>query len=180
MTDWITSDLHFGHTNIMKYCPNTRRFRDVAHMNEAMIREWNDNVANDDTVYILGDFAFYIAEEAARIAQRLKGNKILIKGNHDDKLVKSEEFLSCFAAVHTYYDGYKYNKKPVIMFHYPIGQWDRMGHGSIHLHGHLHGSPSGLEKYRARDVGFDATGKVVSLLDKVCADAITGEVKAHH
>ena len=45
MTKWITSDLHFGHKNIMNFCPVTRaRFNDVEDMREKMISEWNSNV----------------------------------------------------------------------------------------------------------------------------------------
>ena len=47
------------------------------------------------------------------------------------------------------------------------------------LHGHLHGNYSGLEKYRVRDVGFDATGTVVSLLDDIVSDALTGKIRQH-
>jgi hypothetical protein len=46
MRTWVTSDLHFGHKNIMKFCPVTRaRFRDdVDYMNTAMVEEWNAKV----------------------------------------------------------------------------------------------------------------------------------------
>ena len=46
MKTYITSDLHFGHTNIMKFCPVTRaRFKnDVDYMNEQMVKEWNEIV----------------------------------------------------------------------------------------------------------------------------------------
>ena len=38
MRTWVTSDLHFGHKNIMKFCPQTRaRFNDdVSYMNNAL------------------------------------------------------------------------------------------------------------------------------------------------
>jgi hypothetical protein len=44
----------------------------------------------------------------------------------------------------------------------------------------VHGSKTGLEKYRARDVAFDATGRVVSDMDAMIADALRGEIRAHH
>ena len=66
MKTWITSDLHFGHKNIMSFCPQTRaRFNnDVAYMNNAMVEEWNDKVQPEDTVYILGDVAFMSGSDA--------------------------------------------------------------------------------------------------------------------
>jgi hypothetical protein len=55
-----------------------------------------------------------------------------------------------------------------------------MHRGSIHFHGHLHGNPSNLEKYRARDVGYDATGKIVTLMEDAIASALRGEIRSHH
>ena len=66
------------------------------------------------------------------------------------------------------------------MFHYPIAEWDQMYRGSVHFYGHLHGNSAGLEQYRARDVGMDATGNVVTLLDYAIADALKGIPKNHH
>ena len=69
MKKWITSDLHFGHANIMKFCPVTRAgFRDVDHMNECMIEEWNQSVAPEAEVFILGDVAFLPGRLARRRA----------------------------------------------------------------------------------------------------------------
>ena len=164
----------------MKFCPNTRPYKDVEDMNQSMIREWNKSVQPGDLVYILGDFAFLSADKAVRILDQLNGDKILIVGNHDRKLVKDPAFRRCFKEIHTYLDTVRYNGKPVIMFHFPILEWDQMHRGAIHLYGHVHGKESGLEKYRARDVGMDATGKVVVPLDEICADAEKGEIKSHH
>jgi hypothetical protein len=37
-----------------------------------------------------------------------------------------------------------------------------------------------MEKYRARDVAFDATGRVVSDFDMMVKDALKGEIRSHH
>lgn len=180
MKTFVTSDLHFSHTNIMKFCPETRPYKDVDDMNQNMIQEWNNTVEPGDLVYILGDVAFAPANKAVAILNQLNGDKILIEGNHDRKLLKDPVFRRCFKEVHTYLDTVRYNKQPVIMFHYPIAEFDRMHHGAIHLHGHVHGGVTGLEHYRVRDVGMDATGNVVTLLDDICADAAKGAIKGHH
>ncbi len=180
MKTYITSDLHFGHANILKFCPVTRaRYPDVDTMNQMMIDEWNAVVQPGDTVYILGDVAFCNAESATRIMQSLNGDKILIEGNHDKKLLNSDSFVRCFKAIHTYHE-LKYNGNHIVMFHYPIAEFNRMHHGAIHFHGHLHGNASGLEKYRVRDMGMDATGKIVIPIEDAISDALMGEIKTHH
>ena len=181
MKTWITSDLHFGHTNIMKFCPESRAHYngDVAYMNETMITEWNAIVTPKDTIYILGDVAFCNAADATKIVRRLNGRKILVEGNHDRKALKDSSFFRCFAEVHKYLD-INYDGTKIVMFHYPIAEWDQMHRGSVHFHGHLHGNESGLENYRARDMGMDATRKIVTLMEDAIADALKGEIKSHH
>lgn len=181
MTTWVTSDLHFGHTNIMKFCPETRaRFRnDVAYMNEAMVSEWNSLISTSDLVYILGDVAFLPAAKATEYMRRLNGTKILIEGNHDKKLLKDFQFRAEFGEVHPYLD-ISYNGTKVVMFHYPIAEWDQMHRGSVHLHGHLHGSKSGMEGFRCRDMGIDATGVIAVTMEEAVASALKGEIKGHH
>jgi len=81
MTTWFTADLHLGHHNIIKYC--ARPFTDVDSMDRAMVANWNDTVAEDDTVYVVGDFALGKIAETLPMAAELRGRKILVAGNHD-------------------------------------------------------------------------------------------------
>jgi calcineurin-like phosphoesterase family protein len=181
MKTYITSDLHFGHKNIMSFCPVTRaRFRnDVTYMDQAMIKEWNDIVEPGDLVYILGDVAFLPAQKATEIMRRLNGTKILVEGNHDRKALNDPSFRGCFEEVHKYLD-INYEGHKIVMFHYPIAEWDQMHRGALHFHGHLHGGVSGMEKYRCRDMGIDATGMIVTQMEDAIRSALKGEIKSHH
>lgn len=180
MKKYITSDLHIGHANIMKFCPTTRPFRDVDHMNAEMRREWNVTVKPEDLVYILGDVTFMRPQPSVEYLRQLNGHKILIQGNHDQANLRDPAFRACFNEIHVYYETNHAGVK-VCMFHYPIHfEWNKAHHGSVHFYGHCHGSKTGLEEYRARDVGFDATGKVVSDFDEMVADALTGMIPKHH
>ena len=181
MTTWITSDLHWGHKNIMSFCPTARaRFRnDLDYMNEAMVKEWNDLIASEDLVYILGDVAFLPAQKAAEYMTRCNGIKILVEGNHDRKTLNDPTFRRCFKEVHKYLD-INYNGTKVVMFHYPIAEWDQMHRGAVHFHGHLHGGVSGMEKFRCRDMGMDATGMIAITMEDAIKDALKGEIKGHH
>lgn len=84
MRTWLTSDLHLFHTNIIAYCGRPQET--VDHMNEVIIRAWNDVVEADDRVIVVGDLSAGLGprkDELREIIGSLKGNKILIRGNHD-------------------------------------------------------------------------------------------------
>lgn len=86
MNMFITSDMHFGHANIIKYC--NRPFKDVDDMNNKLIHNWNQRVKEDDIVYHLGDFCFKGGVEGGISKpqyweNQLNGKIIHIKGNHD-------------------------------------------------------------------------------------------------
>jgi len=77
---FFTSDHHFGHANIIKYCD--RPYDNVEAMNEDLISKWNAVVMPGDEVYYLGDFSMTLGA-VERITPRLNGRKYLIAGNHD-------------------------------------------------------------------------------------------------
>lgn len=79
--DFFTSDLHFGHLNIIKYC--NRPFADTDEMDEYLIRAWNETVSATDTVFVLGDVALGSIDKSLSRLGRLQGRKILVSGNHD-------------------------------------------------------------------------------------------------
>ena len=76
----FTSDHHFWHANVIRFCD--RPYKDVEEMNEALVRNWNEVVKPEDTVYYLGDFAMAF-RPVELYTKRLNGRKILIAGNHD-------------------------------------------------------------------------------------------------
>jgi calcineurin-like phosphoesterase family protein len=87
---FLTSDPHFGHANIIKYC--NRPFSDVYEMNDVLVKKWNQRVKNEDTIIINGDFCFRNSSEVRGEGMRkksdeyidlLNGQKIFIKCNHD-------------------------------------------------------------------------------------------------
>jgi calcineurin-like phosphoesterase family protein len=78
---FFTSDMHFGHRNIIEYCQ--RPFDSVDEMNEALIENWNKVVGPNDTVWVLGDVAMGKIAETLPLVSRLNGRKALVYGNHD-------------------------------------------------------------------------------------------------
>ncbi len=129
------SDTHFGHENIMKHC--NRPFSSVKEMDDFMIQNWNNNVKPKDDVYILGDFCFKTGNDPKYYLDRLNGHMHIILGNHDKPLkhITHPKIVSI-----KMYDEIKDNGKKVILFHYPITEWDAFFRDSIHLYGHIHNS----------------------------------------
>ncbi len=80
MKTWFTSDHHFGHANIIKYC--NRPFGSTDEMNVAMEAAWNRVVEPTDLVYYVGDCAMDVGL-VPTFVPRLNGTKILVPGNHD-------------------------------------------------------------------------------------------------
>lgn len=150
MTHWFTSDTHFGHANIIKYC--NRPFENVFDMNEEMIARWNAFVQPDDMVYHLGDFAMGNSHNALSIVKRLAGRKCLVLGNHDRKA--TPEFLRQWEWVKDLAEVVIEGQR-IILCHYAMLVWNKSHHGSWQLHGHSHGTIPDDPCTRRLDVGVD-------------------------
>jgi calcineurin-like phosphoesterase family protein len=154
---FFTSDHHFYHANIIKYCK--RPFQSVEEMNEEM-------------VYYLGDFS--LAKRPVELfAPRLNGDKHFIMGNHDACHPCNKKKAE--AALHVYLDvGFKMigleslieiGGQKVRLHHMPYGVVGDQSYEQKHqnfrprddgmwlLHGHVH------EKWKVKDrminVGVD-------------------------
>lgn len=159
MTVFFTSDLHLGHTNVIKYC--NRPFKHADEMDEAIIDRWNATVTDKDTVYVIGDVAFYKDQkQTENFLRRVKNAEIhLILGNHDKHMkgwVK-EKFTSCQPYKEIYVpDPDAYNGEQfLILMHYAMRVWNKSHRGSWQLYGHSHGSLPDDPHSRSLDVGVD-------------------------
>lgn len=148
MTIFFTADLHFGHKNILNFQRHTRIGETVDEMDELIVSNWNSQVCEDDTVYLLGDVSFRNKQDTEHLVRQLNGTIHLIKGNHDTKI---GTYL--FKSVSEYRE-IKIGKRHLVLFHYPMVRWNRMHYGSYHLFGHSHGSYT--HEGRAMDVGIDS------------------------
>ena len=71
---YYTSDLHLGHSNVIKHC--NRPFANADEMDTVLIKNWNDKVSRNDIVYIVGDFLFRAKRLAEEYLSELKGKNI--------------------------------------------------------------------------------------------------------
>lgn len=142
MADFVISDTHFLHHNIIKYC--NRPFSSAEEMDEVMIKHWNGTVRPEDTVYHLGDVGLTKgAQKLALIVARLNGKKILTLGNHDNGRNSMLEigFDMVVDNLEMTYNGWR-----VRMQHYPAlvkssDHWFNKHRGpDLVLHGHIHNS----------------------------------------
>lgn len=171
MNIWITSDTHFGHTNIVgpeisSWKSGYRDFKSLHEMNMALVDGINKYVKEDDVLYHLGDWSFGGVQNILKFRKYIVCKNIhLILGNHDqhivDKEVKFDDtpfnpfelFSSVQDVLHL-----KLGKTEVFLSHYSHRVWNGSHKGVIHLYGHSHGS---IPDYgRSMDVGVDVSYKM--------------------
>lgn len=147
MKDFFTSDNHFCHDNIIRLCG--RPYTSISQMHEDMISRWNATVSTTDRVWVVGDFSFkgHVAE-VETILSRLNGEKHLILGNHDSREVQGWASVSQYREL-------KINSKKVVLFHYPIEEWNGFHRGTYHIHGHVHGNHPEKPEKLIMDAGAD-------------------------
>lgn len=129
METWFTSDHHFGHKNILEYEKYARPFATLEEMHEALIDRWNSTVGSSDHVYHLGDFFF--GKSNLEFADRLKGIKILVLGNHDThhNINYNDYFDKIYGAL-------SWNR--CILTHIPVHRNCLGNRFLLNVHGHLH------------------------------------------
>lgn len=134
---FFTSDTHFGHKNIIKWC--RRPFSDITEMDEFIIESWNKVVPKDGIVFHLGDFAFHKLSKWETIKSRLNGTIVLITGNHD--LEKCEHDISklksIFEFVYPKLEIYIRGRR-LWLNHEPLLCFSGERKGAINLFGHVH------------------------------------------
>jgi calcineurin-like phosphoesterase family protein len=154
---YFISDTHFNHKGSLNW-PNgkARPFHNVEDMNQYIIENWNKIVKDEDTVYFIGDFAYKSnINKAELIFQQLKGKKHLIIGNHDNKIAC--KFKNCWESISDI-KYFTYEKIDFVLCHYPMKSWKNSNRGSIHLHGHTHGS---LQKENEAINRYDCSVEVI-------------------
>lgn len=183
--DYATSDLHLSHANVIRF--DNRPFKDVTEMNEALVRNWNEVVRDEDNIYCIGDFSFGGAEETEKYLRRLNGHKHLILGNHDMdanyniKPKLEQVFKKYFETIahlkSVTYKGYMFD-----MCHYPIEEWHWQHKGKIMLHGHSHNTAqyNAKQQYRRYDVGVRANNYYPVSLDQIISIVKDRPTKTHH
>lgn len=169
---YFTSDTHFGHTNIIKYCG--RPFGSLLEMDREMIDNINKTVQPDDTLYHLGDFSLGKPENVYSYLQQINCRNIhWVKGNHD-RLHTMEESRNRGLILRHYKNHFlDYKDCRFLLTHKPEGSWPLIQALSnyYHLHGHIHSVSISQENLKngMMDVGVDNWGfRPISIEEIIC------------
>jgi calcineurin-like phosphoesterase family protein len=100
-------------------------------MNEWMVYSHNRVVKPKDKVYFLGDVTTSRSAESLEILARMNGEKVLIKGNHDQH--KAAQYLKYFKDIR----GVDPHISGFVLSHVPLHP-DCLTRWGTNIHGHLH------------------------------------------
>src|SRR5574344_1324823 len=168
---FFTSDLHFDHFAIAKYC--NRPFESRSDMNHKLVENWNSVIPEDGIVINCGDMILLHKEnifEYYKIAEKLNGRQLLIRGNHDKvNLLSANRFISPmdpkadkkFIGIYDIAE-IKIKETTITASHYPLlafpTDYNVFGHVHTLSDGHIYGPDSFVEKNirtNQYDVGVD-------------------------
>ena len=129
---FLTSDSHYGHFNICKYCH--RPFQSRSEMDQTLIKNWNVVVPEDGIVVHCGDFMLPHNEdikEYNKYLNQLHGRVLLLRGNHDIASLDwvSDKLIAVRDQAMIVVDGVK-----IFAQHYPCAAFN----GDYHVYGHIH------------------------------------------
>ena len=139
MTRFYSSDLHLGHSNIIKY--GNRPFANADEMDEFLITTHNQYVRPEDHWSNLGDVTMsrggQVQQDAfIRLMKRFNGHKRLYLGNHDHFPIKTYIEAGFEKIYATWRD-----ESGLIFSHFPLHP-SSLGSATANVHGHVHQNPS--------------------------------------
>ena len=160
---FLTSDSHYGHYHICKYCH--RPFQSRSEMDQTLIKNWNEVVPEDGIVVHCGDFMLPHNEdikEYNKYLNQLHGRVLLLRGNHDLASLDwvSDKLIAVRDQAMIVVDGVK-----IFAQHYPCAAFN----GDYHVYGHIHtladgtcygvdGDVTKVMRKNTYDVGVDQNG----------------------
>lgn len=131
---YLISDTHFGQNSILSFKKEDgsvlRDFSSIVDHDNYLIDKWNSVVKQTDKIYHLGDVGFRNWTTIHEIFQKLNGEKVLIKGNHDN--FKLSQYQQIFKDVRAYHILDKF-----LLSHIPIHP-NSLSRWKANIHGHLH------------------------------------------
>ena len=126
---WISSDLHLGHKNVVRFRP---QFNSDSEHHNTLFENLATSVGKRDSLYLLGDVAF-TPQWLEKISNIRCVKKTLILGNHDtDQKVSMGQLMMAFDSIHSLH-----SRRNVWFSHCPIHPQQMRGK-QANIHGHMH------------------------------------------
>jgi calcineurin-like phosphoesterase family protein len=129
---FLASDHHLSHMGMITFTRDDgsklRDFSSIEEHDSYIISKHNSVVRPNDKIYFLGDVTFKPSN--LDMLSQMHGEKILIKGNHDD--LKLSQYIPYFKDIRSYHFLDKF-----ILSHIPIHP-DSLSKWAANIHGHLH------------------------------------------
>lgn len=177
---YFTSDLHFGHKNLLNFSPKRGGIDSESH-DEWLIEEINKVIHKRDILWILGDVAFGNPGTKEKPREgwyhlskvgQLHGTKKLVLGNHDDMPIEAYQqyFQEIFG-----FKGYK----GLWLSHAPIHPNELRDRLNVHGHVHHHTIPDNKYYNVCVEENMIRTGTPVVSLDKILLDAKQQKIKQY-
>lgn len=151
MAIWYTADTHFGHENIIPF--SGRPFRSASHMDSVLIENMWKVVKPEDTLYVVGDFAFGPSAKDEEWLHLIFGQlpgaeQHLVVGNHDHEPTQALPWATVTSLTDVADNG-----KTNVLCHYPMITWQGARKGALQIFGHVHNN--WLGSHNAVNVGVD-------------------------
>lgn len=168
--NFYIADCHFGDAQVIAF--SHRPFNSVEEMDEVMMKRWNQTVKTSDDVYIVGDL-MYRTDDPEKYLRRLNGRLHLILGNHDRLLQEMPRIRSYFCEI-AQYAVIQDHRHRIVLFHYPMLEWEGFYYGTWHIYGHIHNHPSLTQERikqlpKALNCGADVVGFRPCTFDELVA-----------
>ena len=132
MKIFVTSNQQFGRPgSINAY---KRPFTDVEEMDEYLVKQWNSVVKKQDTVFVLGNFA-WDPESGERLAKLLNGTIYVMPGEWD----RAAKDISDVSGTTLTYHGVGIKELlslKAVLSYWPLTDWPKKKKGFISFIGH--------------------------------------------
>jgi len=133
MKVFVTSNQQFGRPGAIK--AYKRPFTSLDNMNKSLVTAWNSVVSPEDTVYVLGNFAW--DPEIAEIAiKNLNGDIVVISGEFDKATNELDELDSVVNVDFLYNAIEEHEESNIVMSYWPLMDWPGKSNGAYSVVGH--------------------------------------------
>ena len=170
--NFFTADPHFSKAsnNVLR-----RPFSNAWEMSEFLLDKINAKVKRNDTLTIVGDFAFTLADVRFFRQQIKCKNTNIIIGNHNISKIRLESVFGKHN-VRIIWDT-KCKDRPFFLSHYCHAYWPKSHYGSFHGYGHTHDMREStmddlFPGRRSMDLGLDTAKRLLGEYEPFSEDEI--------